>query len=199
MVSKLKYGVIKSILMYITFFLIFGCTKDKSKQTTIEQTEIPKNTEKKIIDSIPDPNLKQIKKQSNTKKPKYIQKFSYRDLTFTWEDINACDCLFMVKDKNTDYKKLYFGRFKGDTSAIIQLGKNTEKQRIRITKPRSKTRKPGSAWIETYQNDRYKIKIKANPDQPKVKKKYTYYFNFTLTDLSSKKSIKNMVIANCKS
>ncbi|GAA4271375.1 hypothetical protein GCM10022258_06680 [Aquimarina gracilis] len=121
------------------------------------------------------------------------------DLTFTWEEINACDCLFVVKAKNTDYERLYFGRFKGDTSGVIQFGKSNQKQLIPSTKPRSKNREPGSFWREIYQNDNYKIQLKANSTNPKVKGKYTYYIEFVLTDLSTKKIVKKVVLANCKS
>ncbi len=105
----------------------------------------------------------------------------------------------MVKAKNTNYEKLFFGRFKGDTSGIIQLGKNNEKQLIPLTKPRSTNRQPGSFWREIYQNDDYKIQLKANSTDPKVKGKYTYYIDFILTDLSTKKVVKNVILANCKS
>ncbi len=134
-----------------------------------------------------------------SKKPIHVERFSLRDLSFTWEDINACDCLYMVKAENTSYKKLYFGRFKGDTTGIIQLGKNTEKQLVPIIKSRAKNRKPGSTWNETYQNNLYTIKLKSKPTKRKVKGKHTYYIDFTLMDRSTKKMVKNTVLANCKS
>ncbi|MEW7292247.1 hypothetical protein [Aquimarina sp. 2304DJ70-9] len=132
-------------------------------------------------------------------KPIHVERFSVRDLSFTWEEINACDCLFMVNAKNTSYKRLYFGRFKDNANGIIQQGKNTEKYLIPVLKPRSAKRKPGSFWRETYQNNRYKIELKASPTTAKVKGKHTYYVDFTLNDTSSKKVVKKLVLVNCKS
>jgi len=122
-----------------------------------------------------------------------------RDLSLNWEEINACDCLFAVTVKDTIYKKLYIGRFKGDSSAIIQLGKKGKKQLLPITKARSKTRKPGSAWQERYQNKAYTVTMEAKSTTPKVKGRYTYFVDFKITNLSSKKTIKNTVLTNCKS
>ncbi len=132
-------------------------------------------------------------------KPIHVDRFSIRDLNFTWEEINACDCLFMVSAKDTSYKRLYFGRFKDNVNGIIQQGKNTEKYIIPVFKPRSTKRNPGSFWREVYQNDQYKIELKASPTTAKVKGKYTYYVDFTLNDLSSKKVVKKLVLVNCKS
>ncbi|MBQ4821536.1 hypothetical protein [Aquimarina sp. MMG016] len=136
--------------------------------------------------------------QPKASNPKSVNKFSLKDLSFTWEEINACDCLFMVKATNTDYKKLYFGRFKGDSTGIIQLGKNTEKFHIPLIQSRSKNRKPGTTWKETYKNNQYRVRLKATPTIPKVKGKYTYYIDFRFTDLSSKKVITKRLLTNCR-
>ncbi len=135
----------------------------------------------------------------NTNEPKRVERFSINDLSFTWEEINACDCLFMVKTKDQDYERLYFGRFKGDTSGILQIGKNTKKLLVPLTKKRSQSRKMGSFWKETYQNDSYKIQLEASSKPAKIKGKFTYKIDFTLTNLTTKKIVKNLVLTNCKS
>ncbi len=140
-----------------------------------------------------------ISNQPKPPKPAYVDKFSIKDLNFTWEEVNTCDCLFMVHAKNTTYKKLYFGRFIDNTTAIIQLGKSADKYLIPIATPRSKNRKPGSFWRETYQNDHYKVELKASKTTPKVKGKYTYYIDFVLTDFSTQEVVKNIILANCRS
>ncbi|GAA4278231.1 hypothetical protein GCM10022259_29560 [Aquimarina mytili] len=155
-------------------------------------------TTKVIFETVEKPNISN-QNSPKIKDPKHVARFTIRDLSFTWEEINACDCLFMVNAINTPYKKLYFGRFKDNQNGILQLGKNTTKYVIPIKNPRSKVRKPGSFWTETYQNDDYQIRLKASKATPKVKNKYTYYIDFTFTELSSKKTIRNLVLANCKS
>ncbi len=137
--------------------------------------------------------------RSATSKSIRTEKFSLKDLSFTWKEIDACDCLFMVKAKNTAYKRLYFARFKGDSTGILQLGRNTKKYMLPIEKHRSKNRKPGASWVETYQNDLYKIKVNATTTKPKIKGKFSYYINFTLDDLKSKEVIKSILLVNCKS
>ncbi len=147
------------------------------------------------------PQLPKItsKKPKDDSKPLHVERFSIRDLSFTWEEVNACDCLFMIPAKNSSFKKLYFGRFKDNTTAIIQLGKNTEKYLIPISKSRSPNRKNGASWSETYQSDTYKLSLTAKPTTNKVKGKHTYLINFTFTDVSSKKVIQKEILANCKS
>ncbi len=131
--------------------------------------------------------------------PAYPERFSINDLNFSWEDINACDCLFMAKMETTDYERLYFGRLiKGD-SAIMQLGKRNKKLVIPVLKSRSKNRKPGNSWKETYQNNEYHILLNAQKAQPKVKGKYSYFIDLEFKHISSKKVIKKVIITNCKS
>jgi len=104
-----------------------------------------------------------------------------------------------VTIKDAPYEKLYVGRFKGDSSALLQFGKKGEKQILAVSNPRKKARKPGSAWKETYQNEGYKINMNARPTSQKVKGKFTYFIDVNFTDRSRKKTIKNIALANCKS
>lgn len=131
--------------------------------------------------------------------PKSVSIFSLDNLNFTWEEINACDCLFMIPSEKTAYQKLYFGRLKGDPIGIVQLGKNTKKILTPLTHKRAKTRKPGSAWKEMYENSEFTIKIIATPTEARVKGKFTYYIDFTYTDLNLKHSVKKVILTNCKS
>ncbi len=174
-----------------TLLTLIKTSNIKIDEETLKTTKITfKSIEKR---NISDTKLPEIKA------PKYVEKFSIKDLNFTWEEINACDCLFMVNAGDTSYERLYFGRFKDNENGILQLGKNTEKFIIPIKNPRSKARNPGSFWKETYQNHLYKIRLKATPTTPRVKSKYTYYIDFTLIEFSSRKTIKNTLLANCKS
>lgn len=131
--------------------------------------------------------------------PKSVSIFSLDNLNFTWEEINACDCLFMIPYEKTTYQKLYFGRLKGDSTGIVQFGKNTKKILIPLTHKRSNTRKLGSAWKEVYENSEFIIKIVATPTEARVKGKFTYYIDFTYTDLKLKDGIKKVILTNCKS
>ena len=157
---------------------------EQLKTTTLQFTPIKKK-QSKVIDSSPT--------------PEHVEQFSLKDLNFTWEEINGCDCLFMIPAKNTPYKKLYFGRFKDNKHSILQLGKRGKKHDIPIAVSRSKDRKPGSSWKETYRNKDYEIKLKASPTKNKVKGKHTYYINLIFTEITSSMVVKETVLANCKS
>jgi len=145
-------------------------------------------------------NVKKNKKESaKEKKPTSVDIFSIGNLGFSWEEINACDCIFKISTKNTSHEKLYFGKFKNDKMGILQLEKKTDVFKIPILKPRSKNRKLGSNWKETYQNNQFQIALKATPTRSRIRGKYTYYIDFTLIDLSSKEIIKKVILTNCRS
>ncbi|MCK8521601.1 hypothetical protein M0D21_08475 [Aquimarina sp. D1M17] len=167
--------------------------------TTAIDGETYKTTEISFAPStLPKYYTHQVKK-TNNHPPKRVERFSINDLSFTWEEINACDCIFMVKAKNTPFKRLYFGRFKDNTTGILQLGKNSEKYTLPISSPRLKDRKPGIPWNETYQNTQYKVELIAEPMPNRVKGKFTYAIHFKLIHLSSQEIIESTILSNCKS
>jgi len=131
--------------------------------------------------------------------PRWVEKFSSKDLSFTWEEINACDCIFMVRTENAVYKEIYFGRFKNNTTGILQLGKNTQKYIIPISKPRALSRTPGTSWNETYQNENFKVILKSTSSENIVKGKFTYSIRFKLNHKDTNTTVDELVLANCKS
>lgn len=194
--------VLDSMAQYITKVDFKNAPSDTiisniNMSTTTINNEVVK-TSKIVFEKIEKPQ-KTIVPKVITKKPTKVEKFSLKDLSFTWEEINSCDCLFVVNVKQTEYRKLYFGRFEDNTKGILQLGKLTEQQLIPVTKPRNKNRINGKAWKETYQNKKYRIQLNATPTKSKIKRKYTYFVDFKYTDLQSKKTIRNTVIVNCNS
>jgi len=104
----------------------------------------------------------------------------------------------MIPEKQIINKKLYFGKMQDSSKILLQIGKKAEVLQIPLITPRTKYRKKGSSWKETYANNRYKIKLNATPTTPKLKNKYTYYMNFRYTDKQSGASIKKTIMINCK-
>ncbi|WP_459211016.1 hypothetical protein [Aquimarina rhabdastrellae] len=132
-------------------------------------------------------------------KPTKVVRFSLKDLSFTWDEIDACDCLFAVTPGAGYIRQLYFGRYKNGKSAVLQIEKGTSKTQVPILRPRSQQRTSGDSWTEIYANDTYKITLKASPAKNLVKGKFTYYIDFKLLNKDSRKTIRDMVLVNCKS
>ncbi len=207
----LNYTTIRLVITHIIFLaLILSCSGDKSAKPIVDSSKknmdsLEKDIFLKLNDTVSYGLEKkstietQKKKSPILKKPTSVDLFSIGNLGFTWEEINACDCIFKISTKNTIYEKLYFGRFKDNKMGILQFEKKTDKFQIPILKSRSKNRKPGSKWKETYQNDRFQITLKATPTRSRIKGKHTYFIDFTLIELSSKESIKKVILTNCRS
>jgi len=66
-------------------------THIKTSETLIEGEKF-KTTEVSFVPVNPDKVVSPEKT-----KPKWVEKFSSKDLSFTWEEINSCDCIFMVR------------------------------------------------------------------------------------------------------
>ncbi len=143
---------------------------------------------------------KPIIKSESIEKPSIVEKFSLHELSFTWDEINNCDCLFIIKPKpNTITQKLYFGRLKNSEGAILQLEKEGLKTILPVLRSRKQQRTTGDSWIEIYANKTYKVVLKATPAKMIIDKKQAYHIDFKLTVLDSNEIIKDMVLVNCKS
>ncbi|QKX03806.1 hypothetical protein HN014_02350 [Aquimarina sp. TRL1] len=137
--------------------------------------------------------------QKEVHTPLQKEKFSLKDLNFSWEDIDNCDCLFSVNVEDTPSQKIFFGRLNDDTHGILQVGIHAASEKIQVTTPRNTKRAFGSSWKETYKNSHYNIRITATPETSKFKDKYAYSINFFLRKKTDNTLVRKNILVHCKS
>lgn len=144
--------------------LLITCEKEKSKDIKISDQRASGQADKLII----------------------------TDLSFNWQEITRCNCLFAKTDDKYLAKELLLARDSVGGYGLIQIGKN--RLTIPISIPRTQKSK-GKEWMEMYSNDTVMIVLRGKPIDRRILRTYSYNIDFEM--ICNDDTIKQQLIGHC--